>query len=276
MRVKSYELRAVGGAGAYVGRGHGILTSMNDRLRNIDARSCAELIRGSHAIVALTGAGISTTAGIPDFRGPQGLYVTRRYDPDATFDIGAFHADPAPFFEFTRDFLELLDGIEPTFTHRFLAGLESQGRLMGVVTQNIDFLHQRAGSRRVVAFHGGYWESHCLGCGRAFELSRMRELVREVEVPRCSCGGVIKPDVVFFGEPVQGIEEAMTLVARSDLLLVLGSSLTVYPAAFLPEYAGGEIVVVNKGAVSLRDGPRWHWADADLDEFFGEVAEYLG
>ena len=106
---------------------------MNDRLRNIDARGCAELIRGSHAIVALTGAGISTTAGIPDFRGPQGLYVTRRYDPDATFDIGAFHADPAPFFEFTRDFLGLLDGIEPTFTHHFLARLEEQDGQLGQI-----------------------------------------------------------------------------------------------------------------------------------------------
>jgi len=258
------------------GGGHGIVMSMNDRLRNFDARGCAELIRRSRAIVALTGAGISTTAGIPDFRGPQGLYVTRRYDPDATFDIGAFHADPAPFFEFTRDFLGLLDGIEPTFTHRFLAGLESRGKLMGVVTQNIDFLHQRAGSRRVVALHGDYWESHCLECGMAFELAQVKELIADVGVPRCSCGGVIKPDVVFFGEPVHGLGKAAELVAQSDLLLVLGSSLTVYPAAFLPEYAGGDIVVVNKGAVSLRGGPRWHWADADLDEFFGEVAEHLG
>jgi len=248
---------------------------MNDSLRNFDARGCAELIRGSQAIVALTGAGISTTAGIPDFRGPQGLYVTRRYDPHATFDIGAFHADPAPFYEFTRDFLGLLRDVEPTFTHRFLAGLESRGKLMGVVTQNIDFLHQRAGSRRVVALHGDYWESHCLVCGMAFELAQMKELIADVEVPRCSCGGVIKPDVVFFGEPVHGLEKAAELVAQSDLLLVLGSSLTVYPAAFLPQYAGGEIVVVNKGTVSLPGGPRCHHADADLDGFFSEVAKLL-
>lgn len=249
---------------------------MVDRKWSLDARGCAELIRRSRAIAALTGAGISTEAGIPDFRGPQGLYVTRQYDPEATFEIGAFRRDPVPFFEFTRDFLGLLDGIEPTFTHRFLAELEKEGRLIGVVTQNIDLLHQRAGSRRVVALHGDYRRSHCLDCGRAVSFPRMKELIGQVEVPRCSCGGVIKPNLVFFGEAVHDLEEAAVLVGRSDLLLVLGSSLTVFPAALLPDYARGEIVIVNKGAVSLPRGPRCHHADADLDEFFSEVAERLG
>ena len=244
-------------------------------LESFDPRQCAELIRRSRRVVALTGAGISTGAGLADFRGPQGLYVTRRYDPEAVFDIGAFRRNPAPFYEFTRDFFGVLQTTEPTFTHRFLADLEEKGSLFEVVTQNIDFLHQRAGSQRVIAVHGDYWRSHCLACRELFEFERMEELLQEVEVPRCTCGGVIKPDIVFFGEGVYGLDEAMMAVASSDLLLVLGSSLTVFPAAFLPEQAGGDVVVVNRGKVGLARGPGRYFADADLDEFFTDVAEHL-
>ena len=145
-----------------------------------------------------------------------------------------------------------------------------------MVTQNIDFLHQRAGSRRVIAVHGDYWSSHCLECREPFELSQIEELLRKVDVPRCSCGGLIKPDVVFYGEAVRDLEPAAAVVSNSDLLLVLGSSLTVFPAAFLPEQAGGDVVVVNRGEVGLSPGPRRFFADADLDVFFGEVAKHLG
>ena len=223
----------------------------------------------------MTGAGISTTAGIPDFRGPKGLYVTRRYDPDTVFDIASFRLNPAPFYDFTRDFLGVIDTIEPTFTHRFLAELEAAGRLVAVVTQNIDSLHQKAGSKEVISLHGDYWTSHCLECAREFDLAYMETAVQETEVPRCSCGGVIKPDVVFYGEAVRDLDRAAVAVASSDLLLVLGSSLVVYPAAFLPEQAGGDVVVVNQGEVSLRPGPGRYFVDADLDEFFAEVTDFL-
>lgn len=245
------------------------------RCNVIDAAGCAEMIRGAGQVVALTGAGISTAAGIPDFRGPQGLYVTRRYDPDRVFDIGAFHRDPAPFYEFTRDFLGVIHTIEPTRTHRFLAALEAQSKLRAVITQNIDSLHQKAGSRNVISLHGDYWTSHCLACRREYDLGSMERLVREVEVPRCGCGGVIKPDVVFFGEPVHALDEAARAVSGSDLLLVLGSSLSVYPAAFLPEAAGGDVVVVNSGEVGLAPGRSRWFVDADLDGFFGEVRDVL-
>jgi NAD-dependent deacetylase len=241
----------------------------------IDARRCADLIRGAQRIVALSGAGISTAAGIQDFRGPRGLYVTRQYDPEAVFDITAFHSNPAPFYEFTRDLLGVIHTIEPTFTHRFLVELEAASKLTAVVTQNIDSLHQKAGSKRVISIHGDYWTSHCVNCSAPIELSQLIEMVRAVEVPRCSCGGVIKPDVVFFGEAVRDLELAAAAVAGSDLLLVLGSSLAVYPAAFLPEQAGGDIVVVNKGEVGLIPGPGRYFVDADLDGFFAEVAEFL-
>jgi NAD-dependent deacetylase len=247
---------------------------MFDR-QTLDAGGCADLIRRSRRLVTMTGAGISTTAGIPDFRGPKGLYVTRRYDPDTVFDICSFRRNPAPFYDFTRDFLGVIDTIEPTFTHRFLAELEAAGKVVVVVTQNIDSLHQKAGSKEVISVHGDYWTSHCLGCAREFDLEYMENAVREVDVPRCSCGGIIKPDVVFYGEAVRDLDLAAAAVASSDLLLVLGSTLVVYPAAFLPERAGGDVVVVNQGEVSLAPGPGRYFVDADLDEFFAEVQNHL-
>ena len=243
--------------------------------RSLNPSECADLIRRSERVAALTGAGISTAAGIPDFRGPQGLYVTRRYDPDAVFDISAFRRDPAPFYEFTRDFLGVIHTIQPTVTHRFLADIEADGNLVAVITQNIDSLHQRAGSQRVISVHGDYWTSHCLDCGCEYDLAQMETMVREKEIPRCSCDGVIKPDVVFYGEAVRDLEVAADVVAASDLLLVLGSTLLVYPAAFLPEQAGGNVVVVNRGDVVLSPGPGRFFVDADLDEFFSEVGEFL-
>ena len=236
---------------------------------------CASRIRSAETVVALTGAGISTAAGVPDFRGPEGLYATGRYDFEATFEIGGFLRDPRSFYRFTRDALELMRGVEPTFTHGFLAELERRGSLRTVVTQNVDPLHQQAGSRNVIAVHGGYWTSHCLSCGVTFDFDVLEAMVREVEVPRCRCGGVVKPDVVLFGEPVFGMVEATAAVAGSDLLLVLGSSLAVYPAALLPLCAGGDVVVVNRGPVDLEPAPNRYFADADLDTFFREVADHL-
>ena len=248
---------------------------MNDE-KSLSPSACADLIRRSQRVVALTGAGISTAAGIPDFRGPNGLYVTRKYDPDAIFDVSAFRSNPEPFYEFTRDFLGVLETLEPTITHRFLAQLEADGQLTAVVTQNIDSLHQRAGSQKVISVHGDYWTSHCLDCGQEYELDTMHRMIRESAVPRCFCEGVIKPDVVFYGEAVRDLEGAARAVGASDLLLVLGSSLAVYPAAMLPEQAGGDVVVVNRGDVGLSLAPGRYFVDADLDEFFGEVAELLG
>jgi NAD-dependent protein deacetylase/lipoamidase len=244
--------------------------------QTISPAGCADRIRSARRSVALTGAGISTAAGVPDFRGPEGLYTTGRYDPRATFEIKGFLRDPAPFFQFTRDVLGLVADLQPTFTHRFLAELEAAGTLSTVITQNIDPLHQRAGSRSVIAVHGGYWTSHCLACRGSFSLDDLLELLERSPVPSCSCGGVVKPDVVLFGEPVYAMEEAIAAVAAADLLLVLGSSLAVYPAAWLPEGAGCPVVVVNRGPVELAPARNRFFADADLDAFFAEVARELG
>lgn len=239
----------------------------------ITPAECAAKLTSARNLAVLTGAGMSTAAGVPDFRGPKGLYVTRAYDPETVFEISAFDRDPKPFYRFSRDFLGLLADLRPTYTHRFLAALEAAGKPMGVVTQNIDGLHQRAGSRAVFPMHGDYRTAHCRRCGKFLPGDRLVELMAGAEIPACpDCGGVVKPDVVFFGENVLHMEEAAALATRSDLMLVLGSSLAVYPAAALPSYAGGEVVIVNQGQVSARAGKGVYLADAELDPFFREVA----
>ncbi len=245
-------------------------------MKTISGKECAGKIARAQRIAALTGAGMSTAAGVPDFRGPRGLYVTRQYDPEAVFDIRAFDRAPEPFYRFSRDFLGVLDTLAPTFAHRFLASLETPGKTVTILTQNIDGLHQKAGSRAVLPLHGDYETSHCRKCAAAYPLAELRALMERTEVPLCThCGGVIKPDVVFFGEQVRHIAEAEQRVAASELLLVLGSSLTVYPAAALPLYAGGEVVIVNRGEVGLTGLRNSFSVDADLDEFFREVEASL-
>lgn len=251
---------------------------------HFDPEDCAQIIRRADSVVVLTGAGISTGAGIPDFRGPQGLYVTRRYDPDTVFDINHFRRDPLPFYEFSRDFAEMLKTIQPTFTHRFLAALEERGLLRGVITQNIDALHHHAGSRNVVELHGSYWSASCTSCdnyaieGRSYAwwVKAMHDSPRSPVLVCPRCGGVVKPDVVFFGERVRDYDKACALVEQCDLLLVLGSSLAVYPAALLPQMTEAPIIVVNKGEVRLPHGPNRLFIESDLDTFFSPVAACLG
>ena len=242
----------------------------------ITPKQCAGKIRAAQKIAVLTGAGMSTAAGVPDFRGPKGLYVTRAYDPEKVFEISYFDLDPKPFYAFSRDFLGLLDNLRPTYTHFFLARLEQDGKDVAIVTQNIDGLHQRAGSTHVYPFHGDYQTAHCRRCNRPYNGAELIERMKDEEIPLCGgCRGVIKPDVVFFGETVRHMAKAEQAIAASDLMLVLGSSLTVHPAAVLPLYAGGDVVVVNQGPVGLRPADNIHLADASLDEFFKETAVEL-
>jgi len=234
---------------------------------------CAQLIQEAKTIAALTGAGISTSAGIPDFRGPKGLYVTRRYDPDKVFDIDYFLEDPEPFFQFARDFLLLEEKIKPTFAHKFLNDLEKSGKCKGVVTQNIDSLHQMAGSQNVYEMHGSFWVSRCLKCGKEFSYAQMKQKLAGEDIPRCVCNGVIKPDVVFFGENVKYLAESEHLAASADLFFVIGTSCVVYPAAMIPQYARGKIVVVNQTPVDLPNVVLT--VSEDIDTFFTKVAEQL-
>ncbi|RLE07418.1 RNA polymerase subunit sigma [Candidatus Aerophobetes bacterium] len=240
-----------------------------------NAEKCARLIKESKFVVALSGAGISTNAGIPDFRGPKGIYTTGKYDPDKVFEISYFFRDPKPFYDFARDFVKTLKMIKPTFIHYFLVELEKIGRLKGIITQNIDALHQKAGSKNVLELHGSLWRSYCLQCGRQFSYEEMERRIFEEEIPRCKCGGTIKPDIVFFGEAVKHLENAERLVYQSDLLLIIGSSLAIYPAAMLPDIARGKIVVVNKGEVNISPGKVTLFIQEDVDDFFKKVSRFL-
>ena len=239
------------------------------------AEECAELIEKAQFIGVLTGAGISTSAGIPDFRGPQGLYLTRKYDPDKVFDINYFQKDPKPFFQFARDFIGLEGKVQPTFAHRFLAQLERKGKVKGIVTQNIDSLHQMAGSKNVLEMHGSFWKSHCVKCQKEFSFEQMKRKLSEEEIPACSCKGVIKPDVVFFGENVKYLSESEELARQSDLFFVIGTSCVVFPAAMIPEYVVGDIVVVNMERVELDSPSVLLNVQEDIDKFFQRVAEHL-
>jgi NAD-dependent deacetylase len=256
---------------------------LNKLQSQLEPARCAEMIRRARSVVALTGAGISTAAGIPDFRGPQGIYVTRRYDPEKVFEVGWFRRAPQYFYEFSRDFVATVKDIQPTFTHRFLADLEKAGNLAGVVTQNIDMLHQLAGSRKVVELHGSYRSATCTNCRRSIgELTYAwweKAMLASPTPPVAlcpACKGVLKPDIVFFGELVNAFDEAERMVAQCDLLLVLGSSLKVTPASFLPYATEAITVVVNRGEVVLLPASYRYFIDRDLDAYSREVAEQLG
>ena len=241
------------------------------------ALQCAQLIKNARAAAVISGAGLSTAAGIPDFRGPGGIYSRADVDPERLFDIDAFYHDPSYYYRFHRECVDMLKNVSPTFTHRFLAQLESRGRLNGIVTQNFDGLHEAAGSRNVYQIHGTIRHAHCLKCGKSWSYDDVAQLLTDSSVPRCQCGGVIKPDIVFFGENVKYLDECQRL-CRADLLFVLGSSLNVTPAALLPQMCEGRIVVVNKGPVSSAYLPATRIflrVSADLDQFFEEVSRLL-
>ncbi len=214
-----------------------------------------DLLNRSNCAVALTGAGVSTASGIPDFRGPQGLW--RKVDP-SKFEITYFYENPDEVWSlFLSTFLIQRD-VEPNPAHRALAELESMGKLCAVITQNIDGLHQKAGSRRVIELHGSLRYAVCTKCGMKYPLA---EVVREYrdKAPRCKiCGGVLKPDVVFFGEPLpqEALNEAVMLAELSDLFMVVGSSLAVAPANRLPLIAkrrGAKLIIINGGPTELDD-----------------------
>jgi len=236
---------------------------------------CVDLILQSKNTVVLTGAGISTNAGIPDFRGPQGLYTSRLYDAEKIFDIAYFLKDPKPFYEFALDFIIIESTIKPTATHHALAALEGSGRVKAVITQNIDGLHQKAGSQRMIDMHGNFLTSHCLRCRKTYDYRELKSMVLQRVIPHCSCRGTIKPDIVFFGEDVRHYHKALELAQSAELFLVLGTSCVVYPAASLPQFVPGKIVVVNHSKVDLNMYNVVLEVESDLDVFFNALMDAL-
>jgi len=223
----------------------------------VSASRLAELIRAADAVVALTGAGISVPSGIPDFRSP-GTGLWENVDPMAVAHIDAFRRDPGRFWAFYGERFQTLEDKQPNRAHEVLADLEEAGLLDAVITQNIDRLHARSGSRELVEVHGTIAHSSCLRCRAQFVLGdvRARQGVDAHGIPRCDCGEPLKPDVVLFGEylPVQALARADQLAASADLILCIGSSLEVYPVADLPLRtlaAGGQIAIITKGPTPL-------------------------
>jgi NAD-dependent deacetylase len=218
----------------------------------------AELVRDARSVVALTGAGISVPSGIPDFRTPRtGLW--ENVDPMAVAHIDAFRDDPVRFWSFYGERFATLGEKEPNGAHLALAELEARGLLDGVITQNIDMLHRKAGTRTLVEVHGSIASSACPRCGGDVPLAETRARLADdaQRVPRCaSCDGPLKPGVVLFGEllPADALERARTMCERADVLLCIGSSLEVHPVAGLPlltHERGGAVAIVTQGPTPL-------------------------
>jgi NAD-dependent deacetylase len=214
-------------------------------------------MRGAASVVALTGAGISVPSGIPDFRSP-GTGLWENVDPMEVAHIDVFRRDPERFWSFYGERFQTLEEKRPNRAHRALAVLERAGLLDAVITQNIDQLHARAGTRELIEIHGTIAHSSCLRCGARYPLAdvRARQLADERLVPRCECGEPLKPDVVLFGEylPADSLARAEELAAGADLMLCIGSSLEVYPVAQLPLVtlaAGGQIAILTQGATPV-------------------------
>jgi NAD-dependent deacetylase len=232
------------------------------------------LLRERQPCVVLTGAGISTESGIPDFRSPTGIWA--EYDPMEYAAIDAFRRDPVKVWEFYALRFEVLTRAEPNAGHLALAELERRGLVQAVVTQNIDGLHERAGSRDVIEVHGSIRTAVCLDCRERVSLAEVIVALRDRAAPPCpACGAILKPDVVMFGEllPVAAMERAVELAQAAGLLLVVGSSLEVYPVAGLPEEtvsAGGALAIVNRGPT-----PFDRLAEVRIDAAAGETLSTL-
>jgi len=238
-----------------------------------EVQRLAELIRQSRCTVALTGAGISVPSGIPDFRTPEtGLWAN--VDPMEVAHIDVFERDPARFWSYYRPRFQSLGDKLPNPAHEALAELERRGLLKGVITQNIDCLHHKAGSANVVEVHGSIENSSCRSCATPYEIDEVERLFDADGVAICAaCGGPVKPDVVLFGEmlPESAMARAQQLAERAELMLCVGSSLAVYPVAGLPQLTlegGGQLAIVTKG-------PTPYDADATL-RLAGEVEAELG
>lgn len=218
---------------------------MNEKLEKI--------IDESNNIVFFGGAGVSTESGIPDFRSRDGLYNQKyKYPPEEILSHTFFMNNTEDFYNFYRDKIIKYD-VKPNAAHIRLAELEKEGKLKAVVTQNIDGLHYDAGSKNVFELHGSIRRNHCMKCGKFFTLNYIKS---SEGVPRCECGGVIKPDVVLYEESLDDktVDEAVAAIQNADVLIVGGTSLTVYPAAgFLRYYKGNHLVLINKTRTPIDD-----------------------
>ena len=234
-----------------------------------DVKKLQNLIDESKYIVFFGGAGVSTESGIKDFRGKNGLYKENKYNrpPEYMLSINCLLNEPDLFFKYYKENLNSLD-IKPNVTHNYLAKLEEKGKLKAVVTQNIDGLHQRAGSKNVLEVHGTTYKNYCMKCNKSYPFDY---IFKSKGIPKCECGGVIRPSVTLYGEMLpDDFIEAERVIKESDLLIVAGSSLTVQPASSLVTLARNKLVIINRS-----ETPYDRYADLVIHKPLKDVFEYL-
>jgi len=242
------------------------------------AEEFLKVLRSAKNSYVLTGAGVSTPSGIPDFRGKNGIYKTIPMD---IFDIDKFFEDPERYYKFHKDRILSFKSAEPNIVHEMIARLEEKGLIKAVITQNIDGLHQKAGSKNVIELHGSMDSYVCTKCGKVYDSEHVEKVLMEKElIPKCEeCGGILKPNVVFFGEalPEKALMKAYSIAEDADVSIAVGTSLVVYPAALLPKITvehGGKLVVINVGETGL-DNIAYRKYNFELSEFFNEVKNLL-
>ena len=243
-----------------------------------DINKLFTLIQNAKHLVALTGAGVSTLSGIRDFRGKNGLY--NEMDAEKIFDIDYFEKDPTLYYSQAGSFIYNIDEKEPSIVHLVLGELEQRGFLKALITQNIDLLHQKGGSKNVIEIHGSPRIHYCLRCaGVRVSFEEVAAIVRTGEMPKCpNCGKVLKPAITFFGEnlPIDALTQSVSESQKTDLMLVLGTSLTVQPASSMPRYTletGSKIVIVNNMSTPLDSRAFLHFDD--LGTAFEELKNLL-
>lgn len=235
-----------------------------------EAAKLQKIIDDSERIVFFGGAGVSTESGIPDFRSADGIYHQKyRYSPEEIVSHSFFVRDTEAFYEFYKSKMMFLDA-KPNAAHEKLAQLEKAGKLLAVITQNIDGLHQAAGSKEVYEIHGSILRNYCQRCGKFYDAAYVKNAPG---VPRCECGGVVKPDVVLYEESLDSglIRKSIEAISQADTLIIGGTSLVVYPAAgFIDYFRGKHLVVINKSATAREVGAELTIA-APIGEVIGQI-----
>lgn len=245
---------------------------------NENVERLKELIEKSNKIVFFGGAGVSTESGIPDFRSKDGLYnkdlsFYGKHEPEYFLSRECLEQNPNTFFRFYRDFLDVKD-IIPNSAHYYLAELERKGKLLGIVTQNIDGLHQKAGSNNVFEIHGNTQDCYCKKCRKKYTAEDI--LNSKNAIPRCSCGGIIRPNVTLYGEqlPQDAVNQAIKALHAADLLIIAGTSLTVYPACnYIYEFEGENMVIINRDPLPKLPtmGPNDFMIEGSVGEIFSKL-----
>ena len=238
---------------------------LNEKIKELQT-----ILDNGKRIVFFGGAGVSTESGIPDFRSADGLYHQKyKYNPETILSHTFFMQKPEEFYEFYRDKM-IITNVEPNITHKFLAKLEEAGKLTAVITQNIDGLHQDGGSKNVIELHGSIHRNYCMKCKKFYALSAMSATE---PIPHCECGGILKPDVVLYEESLKDndVEAALAHISDADVLIVGGTSLSVYPAAsFIRYFQGEHLVLINKSSTPYDNN-----ADLLIQAGLGEVFSRL-